>query len=319
MGRNLGVAPHETTHVSSGIDAFLLTDILEAIVKRLQEAGGPTTLTMGTVADGQALKRSGSSIVGAAIPSTPISPTNGGTGISNPTAHTLPVAEGSSNFTFLGPLTNGQLLVGSTSADPVAAALTQGAGITITNGAGSITVALTTPVSSTNGGTGVSNPTAHSLLVAEGASAMTALGSATNGQIPIGSTGADPVLATLTAGTNVTVTNGPGSVTIAAGSVTGTPPTITIKTSSFTANVSNTLWACNASSAGITVTLQAANAGACIMWFQKTDTTTNGVAIVRAGTDTVQFGGNSLTQLNLNVVSATLCLVSDGTSKWYVI
>jgi hypothetical protein len=67
--------------------------------------------------------------------------TNGGTGVANPTAHTLPVAEGSSNFNFLGPLTNGQLLIGSTGADPVAATLTQGTGIIITNAAGSITVA----------------------------------------------------------------------------------------------------------------------------------------------------------------------------------
>lgn len=37
--------------------------------------------------------------------------------------------------------TNGQLLIGSTSASPVAATLTQGTGITITNGAGSITIA----------------------------------------------------------------------------------------------------------------------------------------------------------------------------------
>lgn len=38
-------------------------------------------------------------------------------------------------------LTNGQLAIGSTGADPSAAALTAGSGIAITNGAGSITVA----------------------------------------------------------------------------------------------------------------------------------------------------------------------------------
>lgn len=40
------------------------------------------------------------------------------------------------------------------------------------------------------------------------------LGVATNGQLPIGSTGANPVLATLTAGTGVSITNGTGSITI---------------------------------------------------------------------------------------------------------
>ena len=59
-----GVQPHESTHVSGGSDAFLSTDILEAIVKRLQESGGPTTLAIGAVADGEYLRRSSSSIVG---------------------------------------------------------------------------------------------------------------------------------------------------------------------------------------------------------------------------------------------------------------
>lgn len=76
-----------------------------------------------------------------------ISPTEGGTGVSNPTAHTIPIAEGASNFNFLGPLTNGQLLIGSTGADPIAANLTAGTGIVVTNTAGGITV-------SAPGGTG---------------------------------------------------------------------------------------------------------------------------------------------------------------------
>ena len=40
--------------------------------------------------------------------------------------------------------------------------------------------------------------TNHSLLVGNSSGTITSLGSATNGQIPIGSTGADPVLATIT-------------------------------------------------------------------------------------------------------------------------
>jgi hypothetical protein len=57
--------------------------------------------------------------------------------------------------------------------------------------------------------------TAHSLALFEGTNAaLVPLGVATNGQIPIGSTGADPVLATITGGGGVTVTNGPGTITI---------------------------------------------------------------------------------------------------------
>ncbi len=79
----------------------------------------------------------------AAAGSSPTSPANGGTGVSNPTAHTLPVAEGASNFHFLGPLTNGQLLIGSTGGDPVAAPIIGISGITVTNAPGSITLSGT--------------------------------------------------------------------------------------------------------------------------------------------------------------------------------
>lgn len=72
-----------------------------------------------------------------------ISPTNGGTGVSNPAAHTLPVAEGASAFNFLGPLTNGQVLIGSNGLDPVPGTLTAGPGISIVNGAGTVTISGT--------------------------------------------------------------------------------------------------------------------------------------------------------------------------------
>jgi hypothetical protein len=81
-------------------------------------------------------------------------------------------------------------------------------------------VSLTSGISGTlpvaNGGTGLATLTANSLFIGNGTSALTALGVATNGQIPIGRTGLSPVLATLTAGTNVTVTNASGAITIAA-------------------------------------------------------------------------------------------------------
>lgn len=59
--------------------------------------------------------------------------------------------------------------------------------------------------------TGLTN---HSLLVGAGSATITNLGVATDGQIPIGSSAADPVLATLTAGTGIGVTNAAGSITI---------------------------------------------------------------------------------------------------------
>lgn len=83
---------------------------------------------------------SGLALGTAAFVNVPISPANGGTGTVSPTIHTLPVAQGASNFHFVGPLTNGQLLIGSNGADPVAATLTAGTNIVISNSAGGIAI-----------------------------------------------------------------------------------------------------------------------------------------------------------------------------------
>lgn len=57
--------------------------------------------------------------------------------------------------------------------------------------------------------------TLRGLLLGGGAGATpTAIAALTNGQLPIGSTGADPVPATITAGTNISVVNAAGSITI---------------------------------------------------------------------------------------------------------
>jgi hypothetical protein len=62
------VSPHKSTHVSGGTDAFTSTDLLEAIIKRIRESGGPTDLLVGSIPDGKFLKRSGTSIIGADPP-----------------------------------------------------------------------------------------------------------------------------------------------------------------------------------------------------------------------------------------------------------
>lgn len=57
--------------------------------------------------------------------------------------------------------------------------------------------------------------TPNGLLYAPTGGIVTSTGAPTNGQIPIGSTGNAPAFATLTAGTGIAITNGPGSATIA--------------------------------------------------------------------------------------------------------
>lgn len=96
------------------------------------------------------------------ISSFPISMSLGGTGANiTPVANSI-VYSGASNMTLLapansgllastsagvpvwkGPLTNGQVVIGSTGATPAAATLTAGTNISITNAAGSITIAST--------------------------------------------------------------------------------------------------------------------------------------------------------------------------------
>jgi len=70
------------------------------------------------------------------------------------------------------------------------------------------------PIGVDDGGTGAATLTDHGMLVGSGAGAITALGVATDGQIPIGSTGIDPVLATITGGDHLSVTNGAGTITL---------------------------------------------------------------------------------------------------------
>ncbi|MFA5382526.1 MAG: right-handed parallel beta-helix repeat-containing protein [Candidatus Micrarchaeia archaeon] len=65
------------------------------------------------------------------------------------------------------------------------------------------------------GGTGANTLTDGGILLGSGTGAITALGAATNGQIPIGDGTTDPVLATITGTTaEVTVTNGAGTITL---------------------------------------------------------------------------------------------------------
>lgn len=59
-----------------------------------------------------------------------------------------------------------------------------------------------------------STTTQYSLLLGDANNDIANLGVATDGQLPIGSTGANPVLATLTPGVGVSITNAAGSITI---------------------------------------------------------------------------------------------------------
>lgn len=65
-----------------------------------------------------------------------------------------------------------------------------------------------------HGGTGAASLTDHGVLTGSGTDPVTALAVGTNGQLLLGSTGADPVFATLGTGTGLSTTLGAGALTI---------------------------------------------------------------------------------------------------------
>ena len=130
-----------------------------------------------------------------------IQPVNGGTGVS-----AIP--------------TNGQLLIGN-AVGYTLNTLTPGAGIGVTNAAGSITLANTGVLSWSGGITGLTpaTPTTGNVTLSgllNVASGGTGQSSYTNGQLLIGNTTGNTLgKATLTAGSGIAITNGAAAITIA--------------------------------------------------------------------------------------------------------
>ena len=159
----------------------------------------------------------------------------------NPTVETVtgntggPVGpDASHNLNLLGNNSSGINIVGN----PATNTLTVTAFQATTSQEGTVTLATNAQaiagtdtanaLTSSNLTAKLGTQTAHSLAIFEGSSsALTALGVATNGQLPIGSIGADPVLAVLTAGPGIGIVNGPGSITISVNGGTGAVSTLT--------------------------------------------------------------------------------------------
>jgi hypothetical protein len=172
---------------------------------------------------------------GIVIESTEIAIDLGASGITG----TLAVGDGGSGQS---TYTNGQLLIGNTTGNTLAkATLTAGSNVSITNGTGTISIAATNTTYTAGDGLGLSGTTfstdlkADGGLVIESAEAALDLGASsitgtlavgdggsgqtsyTNGQLLIGNTTGNTLAkATLTAGSGISITNGTGSVTIAA-------------------------------------------------------------------------------------------------------
>jgi len=130
--------------------------------------------------------------------------------------------------------TNGQLLIGNGGNIPSVATLTAGPSnnVIITNGPGSITIDINTTnfnVSSIV----VSGDTPKAFVYSDASKAIVTTSAPSNGQLLIGSTGNIPVVASLTQGSNIAITPGAGSITIA---TSGTPSFTSLTVSGLTAN-----------------------------------------------------------------------------------
>lgn len=149
------------------------------------------------------------------------------------TAHGVLIGEGTSSIVATTAGTNGQLLIGSTGADPAFATLTStGSTITVTGGAHSLNIDVTAPLNVAHGGTGATTLTGvltgngtsavtanavtqHGVLLGGASNAVSSLAVASTGQTLMGSTGADPAFTgspsfsgSVTAGTTITATLG---------------------------------------------------------------------------------------------------------------
>lgn len=147
----------------------------------------------------------------------------------------------SAELTSTAAATDGQVLIGRTGLAPVLGAPAGTSNrITVTLGAGTQTFSapqdLHTAASNfTVAGATISGLTARSFIFSGASSAISSTAAPTDGQLLIGSTGANPAVGTITAGQDTTVTNGAASITIGSNS-----PATTVVTTQFDATSGTT-------------------------------------------------------------------------------
>ncbi len=206
---------NQTSCYIKGIDAVNVGSVATVVTEASNQLG-TAVITAGS---GITVTPSANAITIAASGSSIVSTLTGNSGDAvSPTV-------GNTNFVGDGSFVT---IVGNPGTHTLTASLVHSS-VTLSNG-NNITV-TGSPLSL--GGTASFNLTGttnNSLQIGNAGGSLTSLGVATNGQIPIGSTGTTPVLSTITAGANITVTNGAGVITIASAASTGTVTSLTAGT-----------------------------------------------------------------------------------------
>lgn len=149
----------------------------------------------------------------------------------------VPIAAGSGGTGFDGSLAaQGALPIGNGAGFTLATITGTANQVIVTNAAGSITLsgpqALGTVSTPTFTGLILSGLAPFAVVSTDGVSTLAAT-ALLNGQLLIGSTGVAPVAATLTAGSNISIAQGAGSITISCTSVIGTLNGLTDAVQSF--------------------------------------------------------------------------------------
>lgn len=186
--------------------------------------------------------------------------------------------------------------------------------VTGSPGTNTLTVSLATPLTVSNGGTGQASLTNNSLLLGAGTSPIQQLGIAVNGALPIGSTGTTPVLATLTAGNGISITNGAGSITIASsGSSFFNVTSVNHGVSPYTVLMTDEFLAVDVSGGVVTIKLPNAPTTGQVWTIKdsKGQAFTNNITVTTVGGAVTIDGSTSFT---MNTNFASISVIFDGTS-----
>lgn len=201
-GTNIALTQNTNTIDIATTDNITVPGTLD--VTDLATASGGATIT-GTTAINTG--GTASTSIGGTGAYGPITVASGSTTLSTGKTATNTLLLKARNTTLSSDTTFATLTAGTTPTMDLSSAVTQDGGYIYRAGGTTIPVA--------DGGTGATSLTSHSLLLGGGTGAVTALGAATNGQVPIGSTGATPVLGNITSSASrLAVTNGAGTINV---------------------------------------------------------------------------------------------------------